>query len=235
MTYDQRGSDVLTEEECRSILRHAGEAGFTGHLGIGRDGPPHVIPVNFTFFAAEVLIRLGSGYSAFHLDGARVSFEVDASEPYGRKGWSVVVEGTARQVPYEEATRLGRNLPRPVVMLQGMRVFAICPNSISGRRLRHDHESDNAGAPSSSGRDWRTDGELRTWPSGGNEGEGRSLVDLHLDNAEARELHQLLSEALGELSTEIASTDNPAYLRTLRQRRIHLERIERELGSLAVG
>ena len=233
MTYDQRGSEVLGNEECLTLLRHAGEAGFIGHLGISREGPPHIIPVNFSFPADEVLIRLGSGFAAYHLDGTRVSFEVDESDPYGHKGWSVLVEGTARQVPYDEAAQLGREVPRPIVMLPGMRVFSIRPAAISGRALRRDYEGGRLGA-STSLRLQRLGGPGST-RGGESHAEEGGVVNLHLDNEEATELHRLLSAALGDLSTEIAGTENPAYVRNLRQRRDHLERIERELGSVVAA
>lgn len=56
-------------------------------------------------------------------------------------------------------------------------------------------------------------------------------MELHLNDEQARELHRLLTEALGDLSSEIADTDNPAFQRTLRDRREQLESIQRQLKS----
>ena len=56
-------------------------------------------------------------------------------------------------------------------------------------------------------------------------------MDLRLDEGDATELRQLLSEALSDLSSEIAATDNPEFQRSLRSRRERLERIRQELGS----
>ena len=50
-------------------------------------------------------------------------------------------------------------------------------------------------------------------------------MELHLDDTQARELHTLLTDALGDLSSEIADTDNPAYKRVLRDRRDQLQGI----------
>jgi hypothetical protein len=44
-------------------------------------------------------------------------------------------------------------------------------------------------------------------------------MELRLDEAEATELRELLTETLKELSSEIADTDNAEYQRTLRSRR----------------
>ncbi|MGH9045452.1 MAG: hypothetical protein ACRDVP_11620 [Acidimicrobiales bacterium] len=42
---------------------------------------------------------------------------------------------------------------------------------------------------------------------------------IHLERDEANELARLLDGALGEMSSEIADTDNPSYARELRARR----------------
>ncbi|MGP0029250.1 MAG: hypothetical protein ACLPVF_01955 [Acidimicrobiales bacterium] len=56
-------------------------------------------------------------------------------------------------------------------------------------------------------------------------------MELHLDDEQARELHTLLTHALGELSSEIADTDNAAFARTLRDRRHQLQRIAAQLDA----
>jgi Na+/phosphate symporter len=56
-------------------------------------------------------------------------------------------------------------------------------------------------------------------------------MDLHLDDEQASELHKLLTDALGELSSEIADTDNPSFQRALRARRRHLQEIEEQLSQ----
>jgi hypothetical protein len=56
-------------------------------------------------------------------------------------------------------------------------------------------------------------------------------MELRLDEGEATELRRLLDEALSDLSSEIADTENPDFQRSLRSRRERLERIRQELGS----
>jgi hypothetical protein len=148
MPYDQRGSELISEGECRRLLASASAAGKTGRLAISRDGPPYVIPVNFSYYEDTILIRLGPGFAAYHLDGAIVTFEVDDAEPFARSGWSVLVEGPANVVTYDELARLGRNVPSPIVMLPGVRMFCLRPEHISGRSLRHDHEPQQYHEPS---------------------------------------------------------------------------------------
>jgi hypothetical protein len=64
----------------------------------------------------------------------------------------------------------------------------------------------------------------------GEEGEG---MQLELSDAEVAELRQLLDSALGELSTEIADTDNAQFARELRARRDALRAVQERLGPPA--
>lgn len=144
MPFDRHGSRVMEEDECRNLLKIAGESGAVGRLAINREGSPHVIPVNFSVSEEVILIRLRPGFAAHHLDEATVTFEIDHVEPFSKNGWSVEVEGPARLLTFEEAARLGRNIPHPLVMFPGMRVFAIRSANISGRSIRHDHEGASA-------------------------------------------------------------------------------------------
>ncbi len=121
------------------MLKLAGASGRVGRLAINREGSPYVIPVNFSVCDEEILIRLRPGFAAHHLDGVTATFEIDHAEPYSKKGWSVEVEGPARLLTYEEVARLGRNVPEPLVMYPGMRVFSIRVERISGRSIRHNH------------------------------------------------------------------------------------------------
>ena len=140
MPVDRHGSDVINEEECRTLLTRTGASGRVGRLAMNREGAPFVIPVNFSFHDEMILLRLKPGFAAYHLDGAAVTFEIDHVDPSSKRGWSVEVEGPAKLLTYEEAARLGRNVPHPLVMYPGTRVFSIRPDKISGRALRHDHE-----------------------------------------------------------------------------------------------
>jgi hypothetical protein len=56
-------------------------------------------------------------------------------------------------------------------------------------------------------------------------------MDLHLDDEQASELRKLLAQSQGELSSEIADTDNPAFKRALRERRDQLHTIAQQLDS----
>ena len=56
-------------------------------------------------------------------------------------------------------------------------------------------------------------------------------MEFHLDDEQASELRKLLTATMGELSSEIADTDNPAFKRSLRERRHQLRTIAQQLDS----
>jgi hypothetical protein len=56
-------------------------------------------------------------------------------------------------------------------------------------------------------------------------------MELQLDEVQVSELHALLTQALGELSSEIADTDNAAFQRMLRGRRDQLQAILQQIIS----
>jgi hypothetical protein len=134
VSIDQRGARVLEPIECEKLLAQAASTGV-GRIAVDDVLRPHVIPVNFTVADTKILVRLGPGWTAFHLDGAQCTFEVDQTASLGRKGWSVVVEGVAHIVPYDTAARLGTHLPAPRVPRPGVRVFEIVPTKVTGRSL----------------------------------------------------------------------------------------------------
>jgi hypothetical protein len=147
----------LDEGECRRHLASASGSFGIGRIALNRRRSPYVIPVNFTLVDGGILIRLGTGSSAFHLDGASVTFETDEADPERRSGWSVVVEGIARLLPYDESVRLGANLPCPLVTEQGVRVYEVIPFKVSGRAVEPDlrcaHVESDTGALESAGSD----------------------------------------------------------------------------------
>lgn len=213
MTLDPRGSVVLREDECRRRLEHAAAASRVGRIAVNGARSPYVIPVNFTVVDGGIVIWLGTGWAAFHLDGAAVTFETDQTAASRRSGWSVVVEGVARILPYDDVARLGVNLPTPLVTVPGDRVFEIIPFKMTGRAVERDlrGEQREPGAEAAE--------ETRNQP--------RNLL-LHQDAAE--ELASALRSLLGELSLEIADTDNAAFRRTLLERRRLLEGIAAQLA-----
>jgi hypothetical protein len=57
-------------------------------------------------------------------------------------------------------------------------------------------------------------------------------MELTLTETEATELRDLLDGSLGDLSSEIADTDNPAYRLALKERRTQLQAVRAQLAGL---
>lgn len=171
-----------------------------------------MIPVNFTILEDKIVLRLGKGFASYSLDGKAVTFEADEVEPARHSGWSVVVEGVARVMSCEEVARLGSNLPSPIVTVPGVSVFEISPFKVTGRAvepdLRRERSDLDAGSPE----------QLDEQPRG-----------LHLGLDAAEELASVLRSVLGDLSSEIANTDNAIFRRKLLERRRLLEGIAAQL------
>ena len=61
--------------------------------------------------------------------------------------------------------------------------------------------------------------------------EKEHTMKIELTDQEVADLRELLSGSLGDLSSEIAATDNAAYREGLRTRRSSLERVLAQLGA----
>ena len=218
MKVDQRGSAVLGEEECRHLLERAAAAAITGRIAINGARAPYVVPVNFTIVDRGVMIRLGPGWAAFHLNGVAVTFEIDQSSASQHVGWSVVVQGVSRVVTYDEIGRLGINLPTPLVTEPGVRVFEIIPFKVTGRLvepdLRGEHQDSDFEVNDQHPVDSIADA---------------ATANIRLDREALEEVDSLLHATLADLSSEIADTDNPEYRRSLQARRSCFEAIKAQL------
>jgi hypothetical protein len=209
MKLDPRGSAVLGEDACRRRLTQAAAASGIGRIAINGERSPYVIPVNFTVVDGGIVIRLGTGWAAFHLDGAPVTFETDQAVAPRHFGWSVVVEGVAREVPYEEVARLDDViLPTPIVTEPGFQVFEIIPFKVTGRAV----EPDLRGEQRELSAEWPE--ITRVQPR-----------NLYLEQDGADELASLLRSVLGDLTSEIADTDDATRRKALLERRRLLDAI----------
>ncbi len=57
-------------------------------------------------------------------------------------------------------------------------------------------------------------------------------MQLTLTETEATELRDLLDGSLGDLSSEIADTDNPSYRVALKERRARLQAVRAQLAAV---
>lgn len=99
----------LPPEECWQRVRTATPQ--VGRLGFLLDQHPIVLPVNYAVDGEAVVVRF-SGDTVFD-DAAnrRVAFEVDDVDEVWERGWSVLIQGQAREVVNEEEVARMATLP----------------------------------------------------------------------------------------------------------------------------
>ena len=95
MWIDSRGSTVLPAPECMRLLAVAAQDIGVGRIGLATDQAPIVVPVNFTLYSNQVLLRLGSGFISHAAIDRLVAFEVDHVDRRTNSAWSVLVRGLA--------------------------------------------------------------------------------------------------------------------------------------------
>jgi len=132
---DQRGSEVLERGECLRLLAQAGRRGDIGRLGIPTESSPIVVPVNFGYWEAAVLLRVGPGTLADLAPESLVAFEVDDVDRQGGVAWSVLVRGLARALPAHELHHLWHHLPEPMAPRPGDLIVSIRGDVVTGRRF----------------------------------------------------------------------------------------------------
>ena len=118
----------LTPEECWEMLR---DQEF-GRLAYRLVDEVHITPINYAVDGNSLLFRTAEGNKLLAVVmGSEVAFEIDR---YGEdSARSVVVRGTARLLPEDEAHRAD-NLPlRPWVPTLKYNVVEIQPKVVSGR------------------------------------------------------------------------------------------------------
>jgi uncharacterized protein len=99
---------TLTREECLELLRGA----VVGRIGYVADGMAIIIPVNFALLDGDIVFctAMGSKLSWLSLR-ERVAFEADESRPADHEGWSVLIQGVAREVTRPEELAVLRRGP----------------------------------------------------------------------------------------------------------------------------
>lgn len=118
----------LTSEECWEMLR---DEEF-GRLAYRLGDEVHITPINYAVAGGSLLFRTAEGNKLLAVVmGSDVAFEIDR---YGEdSARSVVVRGTARLLPEDQAHR-AENVPlRPWVPTLKYNVVEIEPKVVSGR------------------------------------------------------------------------------------------------------
>ena len=126
---------ILDEEACVELL----ESTPIGRIGFTADGELLVLPVNFKWYEHSVVFRTLEGQKlAAAAEHQHVCFEVDGWDASARTGWSVIVQGVAREVTnWGEDVLLDQIGLFPWARAEWRPIWVrIEPSMVSGRVLR---------------------------------------------------------------------------------------------------
>ncbi len=122
----------LDEDECRELL----SVGRFGRIAFQGDGRLELLPVNYAYADAVVLIRTtrSSGLATI-LDQPFV-FEADHHDDMYQTGWSVTVRGIATIADEQQLAEFSGRLPNSWAGGENGVHIAISADEVSGRRVR---------------------------------------------------------------------------------------------------
>ena len=126
---------AIHETECWQLLASA----EVGRVGLLVDGRPEILPVNFILDGEHVLFRTAQGSVLTRAASKVVAFEVDRVDPAEHHGWSVLVQGVARDISDSIDANSQRMRRLSLVTWapgERHRWFRINPDKVTGRRLR---------------------------------------------------------------------------------------------------
>ena len=127
--------EPLSKHESWGLLASA----QIGRLGFIVDGKPVVLPINFAIDGETILFRTAEGTVLNEASLRLVAFECDHIDNESHTGWSVLVQGLAREIgdaidlTSERLRRLSLVTWAPGVR---DRWFRVDPDSVTGRRLQ---------------------------------------------------------------------------------------------------
>ena len=118
----------LTSEECWEMLRNE----EFGRLAYRLVDEVHITPINYAVQGGSLLFRTAEGNKLLAVVmGSEVAFEIDRYDEESAR--SVVVRGTARLLPEDEAHRADNVPLRPWTTTLKYNVVEIQPKVVSGR------------------------------------------------------------------------------------------------------
>ena len=126
--------EEMSREDALDCLQHHG---FVGRIAFVLDERPMIMPVNYLADKDALVFCTGEGTKLAALRaGTPVSFEVDEAKPFEHSGWSVVVDGTAREVTdAEELEWLRRGPLRSWAVQPSAHWVRVRYDSVTGRRI----------------------------------------------------------------------------------------------------
>ena len=124
----------LSTAESWGLLREQ----LVGRLAVLANNHPHpeIFPVNYIVDHGSIVFRTAEGTKLAAAVDRPVAFEVDGYDPASGEAWSVVVNGTAREVNKLDEVIDALDLPLfPWHAAPKPRIVRIEPDLISGRRF----------------------------------------------------------------------------------------------------
>jgi nitroimidazol reductase NimA-like FMN-containing flavoprotein (pyridoxamine 5'-phosphate oxidase superfamily) len=130
---DRTGIEVLSYLECQERLEH----GVIGRIGMYVAGEPVILPVNYRYVRGAVVFRTARGEKSESAGmNQPVAFEIDEWDATTQKGWSVLVKGTAHEVPATDPAAVEASTLRTWAQAVERDIWVrIVPNEITGRRI----------------------------------------------------------------------------------------------------
>ena len=127
--------EEIPEAESLQILgQHS-----LGRVAVVVEGRPQIFPVNYGVRDRMVVFRTAAGTKLSHAPGTHVAFEIDGYDESAGAGWSVVVQGLARDVTSagDDFAWTARGVPAyPLAPGTKSHRVAIEGSTITGRRFR---------------------------------------------------------------------------------------------------
>jgi len=122
---------ALDEQTCWKLLATQ----EVGRLAVAVERHPDIFPVNFTVVDRSVVFRTAEGTKLLSLViGPLVAFEVDGYDEKAQEAWSVVIKGSALEVPMFDA--VDDTIPVfPWSSTPKSRFIRIQPEIVTGRRF----------------------------------------------------------------------------------------------------
>lgn len=122
----------LGTDECWRLLTQY----HLGRVAMVLEGRPFVMPVNYIVSGVSVLYRAGAGSSLDPAEaGSLVALEVDMTKPEYHSGWSVVLQGHARQVTDSAELADCARLPLRPWVTHAQSVCVRITGEVTGRRI----------------------------------------------------------------------------------------------------
>ena len=131
---NRRFLQALSPTECFDLL----EPGGIGRVGIAAAEGVIILPVNYAVKGQAIIYRTAPDTLLALYVNTQVSFEVDQCDETLHEGWSVLVQGHAREVTDEHQLKQIEDTTHLKPWAPGARdvYVRLAPTEISGRRIQ---------------------------------------------------------------------------------------------------